>query len=222
MQLDSEENMQLYLILPGDQDTISLLDPKIQESEKEIEVESLLKDLASVKVQLEVKDLAYKQALLKLDHYQKTQDELSTLLNNSDSVKIKYINVCKESNIRMNELESNIKEMSDKLQEFENVQKQLSHVTNEYTTSQGQVLNMETELDALRRAKVESTMQVEAMETALQEEKLKTEELLRNIAELNETIFHLQLNAHEVDKENTEIQLATKIVVEAEAQLERT
>ncbi|KAL2462846.1 putative WEB family protein [Forsythia ovata] len=193
-----------------------------QESEKEREVESLLKDLASVKVQLEVKDLAYKQAILKLDHYQKTQDELSTLLNNSDSVKIKYINICKESNIRMNELESNIKEMSDKLLEFENVQKQLSHVKNECTTSQGQVLNMETELDVLRRAKVEPTMQVEAMETALREEKLKTEELVRNIAELNETIFHLQLKAHEVEEENTEIQLATKIVVEAEAQLERT
>ncbi|CAI9767282.1 unnamed protein product [Fraxinus pennsylvanica] len=178
-----------------------------QELEKEREVESLLKEYASVKVQLEAKDLAYKQALLKLDHYQKTQHELSTLLKNSDSVKIKYIDEYKESNTRINQLESTIKEISDKLLEFENVQKQLSHVTNEYMTSQGQILKTET-LDAL--IKFESTKQVEAMENALLEEKLKTEELLRNISKLNETIFHLQLKAHEVEE------------VEAEAQLECT
>ncbi|XP_022889820.1 putative WEB family protein At4g17210 isoform X2 [Olea europaea var. sylvestris] len=195
---------------------------KNDEIEKEREVESLLKDLASVKVQLEVKDLAYKQAILKLDRYQKTQDELSTLLKNADSVKIKYIDECKKSNLCMNQLESTMKEMSDKLLEFENVQKQLSHVKNECMTSQEQVLNMETQLDGLRRAKVESTTQVEAMETALREEKLKTEELLMNVSQLNDTIFHMQMKAHEVDEENTETQLAEKVVLEAEAQLECT
>ncbi|CAI9773719.1 unnamed protein product [Fraxinus pennsylvanica] len=204
---------------------ISLFDerkdsPTKSDELEERDVESLLKDLASVKVQLEVKDLAYKQALLKLDRYQKTQDELSTLLKHADSVKIKYIDECKESNIRINQLESTIKEMPDKLLKFENVQKQLSHVTNEYMTSKGQVLNMETQLDVLRRAKVESTMQVEAIETALREEKLKTEELMMNISQLNDTIFHMQMKAHEVVEENTETQSAKKVVAEAEAQLE--
>ncbi|XP_022868806.1 cilia- and flagella-associated protein 58-like [Olea europaea var. sylvestris] len=192
-----------------DQDSQRCLKNLLKELE-EREVESLLKDLAIVKVQLEAKDLAYKQALLKLDHYQKTQDELSTLLENSDYVKIKYIDECKECNSRINQLESTIKEISDKLLEFEDVRKQVSHVTNEYITSQGQILNTETQIDELIRTKVESTMQVEAMENALREEKLKPEELLRNISQLNETIFHLQLKAHEVEE------------VEAVAQLECT
>ncbi|CAA2957020.1 Hypothetical predicted protein [Olea europaea subsp. europaea] len=201
------ESVQVAISLFGERKDDS---PTKNEELEEREVESLLKDLAIVKVQLEAKDLAYKQALLKLDHYQKTQDELSTLLENSDYVKIKYIDECKESNSRINQLESTIKEMSDKLLEFEDVKKQVSHVTNEYITSQGQILNTETQIDELIRTKVESTMQVEAMENALREEKLKPEELLRNISQLNETIFHLQLKAHEVEE------------VEAVAQLECT
>ncbi|KAK6123185.1 hypothetical protein DH2020_043087 [Rehmannia glutinosa] len=63
-----------------------------QEVEKSREIETLEKDLANTKLQLEAKDSAYKQALLKIDHHHKTSDQLTTLLKNSDLHKQFYIN----------------------------------------------------------------------------------------------------------------------------------
>ena len=87
------------------------------ELEKEQELEGLLKDLANCKVQLEAKDSAHMQALLKLDHYRKTADELSTLLKSSEVERDKYINDCIESRTRIDELETKTKEMADQLLE---------------------------------------------------------------------------------------------------------
>jgi len=83
-----------------------------KESDKEREIEGILKDLANYKVQLEAKDAAYMQALLKLQHHQYTADELSTLLQSIETERDAYIRECKEASTRVDELESKVKEMA--------------------------------------------------------------------------------------------------------------
>ncbi|KAL2516098.1 putative leucine-rich repeat-containing protein [Forsythia ovata] len=192
-----------------------------EEIEKDSEVKSLQK-------QLEEKESSCKQVLLKLDHYQKTSEELSTLLKNSDFKKEFYINECQEANIRLNELESKIKEMANQLSDNEMTQKQLSHAASELMSTQGQLLSKEAEIAELKRAKVESTIQIEAMESFLSQEKLKAEEILRHTSELNETIMHLKLKALEVENEKAKVvsekeaklEIAENTVAEAQKQLE--
>ncbi|KAL3528432.1 hypothetical protein ACH5RR_007754 [Cinchona calisaya] len=185
------------------------------ELDKEKEHENLLKDLANVKVQLEGMDSAYKQALLKLDHYQKTDDEVSTLLKSSELEKDALINDFKESRIRISELESTNKEMADQIFEYVNVREQLSHVLIELKDTQGQLLVLEVELASAKDAKFESLTIAEVAETALSLEKLRTEELLRHVNELNEMIMHLKMSAVEAEKEKNGL-ISEKGVAEAE------
>ncbi|XP_027169153.1 WEB family protein At1g12150-like [Coffea eugenioides] len=199
-----------------------------EELDKENELENLLKDLANVKVQLEAKDSAYKQALLKLDHYQKTSDELSTLLKNSELEKDTLTNDCKESRICIGELESTVKEMANQIAESVNIREQLSHVLIELKDTQGQLLTSEIELAAAKDAKFEFLTKLEVVETAFSLEKLKTDELLRHVTELNETIMHLKMAAAEAEDEKNavisekeeEIQLAEAAVTQIQQQLE--
>ncbi|KAK9996148.1 hypothetical protein SO802_020834 [Lithocarpus litseifolius] len=102
-----------------------------KECENEKELEDLSKDLANYKVQLDAKDAAYKQALLKLAHYQKTADELSNLLKISEIERELCIDECREAETRINELESKVKEMGDQLVETAKIREQLSHVLSE-------------------------------------------------------------------------------------------
>ncbi|KAK4437018.1 hypothetical protein Salat_0035700 [Sesamum alatum] len=176
-----------------------------QEVEKEREVESLEKELANLKLQLEAKDSAYKQALLKLDHHHKTADELSILLRNSDSQKDYYIGECREANARLNELESALDQLARQLSESGKVKEQLSHVTNELESTRGRLLNMENELVVLQQAKLDSLTQAQAMERTLSEERLKREELLRQASEMKETIVHLKVKADEAERENADV-----------------
>ncbi|KAL0442194.1 UNVERIFIED_CONTAM: hypothetical protein Sradi_0158300 [Sesamum radiatum] len=199
-----------------------------QELEKERELESLEKELANIKLQLEAKDSAYKQALLKLDHHQKTADELSILLRKSDSQKDYYIGESHEANARINELESALEQLARQLSESENIKEQLSHVTSELESTRDQLLNMENELVVLREAKLESSLQAQAIERTLSEERLKTEELLRQASEMKETIVQLKVKAVEVERENAdvlsgkdaELESLAKAVSEKKEQLE--
>lgn len=102
--------------------------------------------MANAKLQLEAKESAHKQALLKLDHYQKTTDELSTLLKNSDLKKNFYINESREATSRAAELESALEQMARQLSQSEELQSAL----------QG-------ELALLREAKAESASQMEGL-----------------------------------------------------------
>ncbi|CAL5374580.1 unnamed protein product [Camellia sinensis] len=198
------------------------------ELEREKELEDLLKDLANYKVQLEAKDSAYKQALLKLNHYQKTADELSILVKSSEFEKEIYINECREGRIRVHELESEMADMSDQLSKSEKMREQLSHFMSELKTSREELLIMETDLAAAIDVKLEALTQVEFMETELQMEKERTDELLRHVSELNEAIMHSKMASNEGDKEiravlakeETELALATTTAVEAEEKLE--
>ncbi|KAF3963274.1 hypothetical protein CMV_012329 [Castanea mollissima] len=64
------EPVQIALSLFGDKGEQRKSRPTSRdESENEKELEGFSKDLANYKVQLDAKDAAYKQALLKLDYY---------------------------------------------------------------------------------------------------------------------------------------------------------
>ena len=73
-----------------------------KECENEKELEGLSKDLANYKVQLDAKDAAYEQALLKLDYYQKTADELSNLLKISETERELCTDKCREAETQIN------------------------------------------------------------------------------------------------------------------------
>ncbi|KAK9278658.1 hypothetical protein L1049_028231 [Liquidambar formosana] len=199
-----------------------------EDLEKEKELEGLQKDLANYKVQIEVKDSAYMQAVLKLEHYQKLANEFSTLLKNSEVERDKYIDECRESRIWIDELESKMKEMADQLLETAKIREQLSHVLSDLKATQGELLSMETELAAAKELKFEAMAQAEMMETAANMEKERTEELLKHVAELNEAILLSKLAANESEKEKcailsekeAEIQLATATALQVQEQLE--
>ncbi|KAI7986056.1 hypothetical protein LOK49_LG14G00954 [Camellia lanceoleosa] len=63
------------------------------ELERKKELEGLMKDMANYNVQLEAKGSVYRQALLKLNHYQKTANELSILVKSSEIEKDISMNV---------------------------------------------------------------------------------------------------------------------------------
>lgn len=152
----------------------------MQEMEKEREIESLERELASVKVQLEVKEAAHKQALLKVDHYHKTSDELSTLLKSSDLKKNFYIEESQRSGSRVSELELALGRMTERLSEHE--------ITRE-------------ELVIVNEAKVELSSRVRALEALLTEEKLRVEELSKQVFETNGTITCLEAEILRVEEE---------------------
>ncbi|XP_055827907.1 uncharacterized protein LOC129896107 [Solanum dulcamara] len=171
--------------------------------EEEKDKGSVLKYLANLKIQLEAKDSAHKQALLKLDHHENTVDELYTLLMSSELEKEIYMTECRGLMIHVHELESIIQEMDDRFLEFVMIQEQFS----------GELKATQRELVAARDAKLEAFTQVEVMENSLRTEKLKTDELLRNVSKLNETVLHLRMTA-------TEAEESTALLHEREAELE--
>ncbi|KAK4735557.1 hypothetical protein R3W88_009818 [Solanum pinnatisectum] len=174
--------------------------------EKENDTESVLKYLANLKIQLEAKDSAHKQALLKLDHHENTVDELCTLLMSSELEKEIYMIAYRGLRIHVHELESRIQEIDDQFLEFVMIREQLSHATDELKATQ-------RELVTARDAKLEALTQVEVMENALSIEKLKTDELSRNVSKLNEIVVHLRMTA-------TEAEESAALLLEREAELE--
>lgn len=132
---------------------------------------------------MDAKNAAYKQALLKLDHYQKTADELSNLLKISEAERELCIDKCREAETRINELESKVKEMGDQLVETAKIREQHSHVLSEFKATQSELLSMETELAVARDSNLKAMTRAELMETASKMEKEKTEELLKRISD---------------------------------------
>ncbi|XP_009795912.1 WEB family protein At5g55860-like isoform X1 [Nicotiana sylvestris] len=179
----------------------------INEMEKEKDIGSVLKDLANLKIQVEAKDSAHKQALVKLDHHENTADELCSLLMSSELEKEIYMIECRGLRIHVVELESRIQEMADQMLEPVKMREQLSHAIGELNATQGELLVAERELVAARDAKLEALTQVEVMESALSTEKLKTEELLRNVSKLNETVLQAEENTTLLYEREEELEL---------------
>ncbi|KAL6175462.1 hypothetical protein ACLB2K_052103 [Fragaria x ananassa] len=199
-----------------------------KESEKEREIDGILKDLANYKVQLEAKDAAYMQALLKLQHHQYTADELSTLLQSIETERDAYIRECKEASTRVEELESKVKEMVDQLSETAKLREQLMHVFSKLKATQDELFSLETDLARARDSELKALTQAELMETAFTMEKERTEELVRHVADLNDAIFMSKDAAIEAENEKSailsekdaEIELATQAALKAQEQLE--
>ncbi|KAL6281373.1 hypothetical protein ACE6H2_018254 [Prunus campanulata] len=196
-----------------------------EESEKERELEGVLKDLANYKVQLEAKDAAYMQVLLKLQHHQYTADELSILLQNIEVERDRYIEESKEARTQVHQLESKVREMSDQLSDTLKVREQLMHVFSELKATQAELLSMETELADARDSELKALTQAELMETAFVMEKDRAEELLKHVSELSEAVVMSNVAAIEAEKEklvllsekDAEIEIAT---LQAQEQLE--
>lgn len=184
--------------------------------------------MANYKVQLEAKDAAYMQALLKLQHHQDTADELSTQLQNIEIERDEYIRECKEARTRGDELESKAKEMADQLSETAKIGEQLMHVFSELKATQAELFSLETDLARARDSELKALTQAEMMETAFTMEQERTEELVRHVADLNEAIFMSKDAAMEAENEklamfsekDAEIELATQAALKAQEQLE--
>ncbi|KAI5330134.1 hypothetical protein L3X38_029532 [Prunus dulcis] len=199
-----------------------------EESDKERELEGVLKDLANYKVQLEAKDAAYMQVLLKLQHHQYTADELSILLQNTEVERDRYIEESKEARTQVHQLESKVREMSDQLSDILKVREQLMHVFSELKATQAELLSMETELADARDSELKALTQAELMETAFVMEKERAEELLKHVSELSEAVVMSKVAAIEAEKEklvllsekDAEIELAAQATLQAQEQLE--
>ncbi|KAJ0106312.1 hypothetical protein Patl1_18816 [Pistacia atlantica] len=194
------------------------------ENEKEKNVEGLMKDLANCKLQLEAKDFAYKQVLLKLEHYEKISEELSTLLKQSENERGKNIEQFTGAKYYMDELESKVKEMADQLSETAMIREQILHVLNELKAAQEELIRMETELASARDLQFKAITEAELMESAAIMEKEKAEELLRRVVELNEALLMSQLAEEEkcnfLSEKEAEIELANVNAAQAQMQLE--
>ncbi|KAB2633564.1 WEB family protein [Pyrus ussuriensis x Pyrus communis] len=199
-----------------------------KDSEKKRELEGVLKDLANYKVQLEAKDAAYMQALLKLQHHQYTADELSALLENIEFERDKYVEECKEARAQIYQLEFKVKEMADQLTETLKVREQLMHVFGELKATQAELLSMETKLADTRDSELKALTQAELMETAFVMEKERAEELLKHVSELSEAMVMSRVAASEGEKEklailsakDAEIEVAIQAALLVQEQLE--
>lgn len=186
--------------------------------------------MANYKVQLEVKDAAYMQALLKLEQQQKVIHELSELLKIAEKDRDKYVNGCSEARVQLGELEHKFDEMTYLSLETEKVREQLQVAKNELKIKQGEeeLLCIETELATSRESEVNGITNVELVENNAHLEKEKTVDLIRHISELNEAICLSKLAASEAEKEMSaalsakaaELELAMEKVVELQKQLE--
>lgn len=174
--------------------------------------------MANYKLQLEAKDAAYWQLLHKLEHYQKTSEELSTQLKNSEVERDVNLEECREARIRIDELEAKIKEMGDQLLESGKLKEQLSHILGELKDVQGELLSMEIELVAATEEKLKALTQAELMESVANMEKGRAEELLKRVTDLNEALL-LSKQAAESEK-IAEIKERSETEAQAQKQVE--
>ncbi|KAI6683171.1 hypothetical protein NL676_029084 [Syzygium grande] len=196
------------------------------ETDKE-ELQGLHKELANYKVQLEAKESAYMQALLKLQQYSDRVDELSSQLMISELQRDKYERECMQARTHIDKLESKTKEMADQLSETGKIREQLSHVLNELKSAQVELLGMETELAVEREARLKALTRTEELEADIQIEKGKVEVLRKHVEELNEALLMSKQATMEAEKEKCdiiyqkdgEIDLATDAVVQMQEQL---
>ncbi|RDX92270.1 hypothetical protein CR513_25627, partial [Mucuna pruriens] len=212
----------------GDKSDNKKYQPTRSKSDYAKDSEELTKELANCKVQLEAKQGAHMQALLKLEHNQKMIHDLSTLLKKSDFERNKNTNQCSECRGCKDELESKMKEMADQDLETAKVRDQLSHVLSELKATQRELLNKETELVAARDSELNALANVKQLESALEVEKERKEELMQKVKELNDVIHNSKVATIKAEKEklailsekDEKIDLATKAAAQVQQQLE--
>ncbi|KAL2322077.1 hypothetical protein Fmac_026456 [Flemingia macrophylla] len=224
----SIESVRNAVSLFGDKGNKKRCQPTSRKSGCEKELEELTKELANCKVQLEAKQAAHMQALLKMEHSQKMIQELGTLLRNSDIERNKNVSECSACRACKDELESKVKEMADQNSETTKVRNQLSHVSSELKATQRELLNKETEIVAARDSELKTLANAKQLESALEVAKEQKEELLQQVKELTEAIHNSKLAAITAEKEklsilsekDEKIELATKATAQVQQQLE--
>lgn len=205
-----------------------MVDILVCQNDCEKELEELTKELANCKVQLEAKQGAHMQTLLKQEHNQKMIQELSILLKKSDIERNKYMNECSEGRTYKDKLESKMKEIADLNLETAMFQDQLSHVLSELKATQRELLKKDTEIVAARDSELKALTNLEELETALKVEKEQKEELVHQVKELNEVIHRSKLaaivNEEEmfaiVSERDQKIESATKATAQLQQQVE--
>ncbi|XP_038878411.1 putative WEB family protein At4g17210 isoform X2 [Benincasa hispida] len=177
--------------------------------EKEREFHELVKDLANYKLQLEAKDAACMEALLKLEQQQKAINKLSELLKIG------------EARVLLDELEPKQNETIDQSLATDNFQEQLQ-------VAKSELLGIETELSAYGEPGAKGITKVELLENNGGLEKEKTVDLIRHISELNKVIRLSKFVACGAEKEmsaalsakDAEPELAKEKVIKLHKQLE--
>ncbi|KAF5730179.1 protein WEAK CHLOROPLAST MOVEMENT UNDER BLUE LIGHT 1-like [Tripterygium wilfordii] len=199
-----------------------------RESDKEKDYDDLLKDLANCKVQLEAKDGAYLQAMLKLEHHQKTADELSTMLKKAEVERDFYMEECRAAKYQIKELETRVKEVAEQLSVTVKTKEQLPQTLSELKATQNEVVRLEAELAAANESNFEAITRAELWKIAADKEREKVQELVRHISELNESIYTSKMAAIDAEKEqctilaekNAAIEFATEKAIQAQEELE--
>ncbi|KAL5749146.1 hypothetical protein ACOSP7_023749 [Xanthoceras sorbifolium] len=199
------------------------------EKEKEKYFEGVLKDLANYKLQFEAKDSAYKQVLLNLEYNRKITEELSTLLNQSEAEREKYMEDYTRATAHMEELGLKLEEMADQLSETSKICEQLLHVLDELKAAQDKLFSvqMEMELASARGLQFKAMAQAQLMESAAGMDNDKAEELLRHVSELKEDLRLTTIGAEKVkciilsekDVEIEDLKKQLEIIEELENQL---
>lgn len=183
--------------------------------------------MANYKVQVEAKDAAYMQALLDLEHHQKTAEGLSTLVKSTEIERGKYMNQYVEAATQVDELKFKMEMLASSLLEAATIGEELEHALHELKATKEELISMETELVASRDLEKKAHTQAELMEITAKTEKEKAEELLKQVLELNDAILMAKVVANEAEKQklaiisekDAEIEVAKMDVVHAEEQL---
>ncbi|KAF5734672.1 protein WEAK CHLOROPLAST MOVEMENT UNDER BLUE LIGHT-like 1 [Tripterygium wilfordii] len=212
----------------GDQKKYKTSSSIDQETDKEEDYDELSKDLSNCKVQLEAKEGVYLQAMLKLEHHQKTADELSTSLKKAEVERDFYMEECRAAKYQIEELETRVKEVAENLAEMVKTKEQLLLTLTELKATQNEVVRLETELAAAGESNFKVIARAEQWEITADKEREKVQELVRHISELNEVIYMSKMAAIDAEKEqcailaenNAEIEFATEKAFEAQEKLE--
>ncbi|XP_072981354.1 uncharacterized protein [Typha angustifolia] len=179
---------------------------------KEKKLDILLKELADCKLQLQVKESSEMQAIIELEVYRNTIEELSTQLKNAAAERDKYAAEYFEAQHYKAKLE-----YGRQILESEN-QKDYLCIVDECKTLKEELILMKTELAAAKESNYTALKQVGSMKR----EKKKTKELVIYISELNEAILSSSLKAIEAEEKRSaffqgmeaELQVASEAVIQ--------
>ncbi|ONK60070.1 uncharacterized protein A4U43_C08F13870 [Asparagus officinalis] len=188
--------------------------------EPEKDVGLLMKNLGNCKVQLEIKESAYMQAVVKLDVYQRTLTELSSKFKLSEADRDRYMEELKKSQSFISMLESEYEVVVDQLVDSTDNFERLLQTIDELKHTKEELLRLKAELIAAKESK-------ELAAKAVSVEKEKNKELLAQVSELNKAILESELETIKAEKVRItffeaveeELQATTKAVIQSHEQL---
>ncbi|XP_062213539.1 uncharacterized protein LOC133914452 [Phragmites australis] len=168
---------------------VALFDPisdqlnRFSPDRNEEEIVIITKELATCKLQLEVKESESKQAILKYEALQKAMQELSD----------KYDRASLDAYIRITQLEA----------DNSTIRSQQSEMEEECKTLRDELATVKGELDAAKASIAFLLREVELMETRTIMERESTKEALARILQLNDTVLSSAVVAIRAEEERS-------------------